>query len=340
MLPEKEMPSKNNREPHAITPMLATPVDAAFDDKEWVFELKWDGYRAIAELKKGEVHFYSRRGLSFKEKYPAITHALKKIKTDMVIDGEVVLFNEQNRPDFQKLQQYSENQHLPLIYYVFDILSWQKEDTKYLPLIERKKILKRLIRTKGTIRYSDHIEENGIAFFEKVKEDNLEGIIAKKKDSIYRPGIRTKEWLKIKHHHSQEAIIVGFTEPRRSRLHFGALLLAQYDDNKKLRYIGHTGTGFSDQTLREMIKKLQPLTIAKSPLEQKVKGNNPVTWVNPQLVCEIEFTEITRDGILRHPVFKALRTDKKPKDIKIKTEKELPVKEVVKDKTVKTKKAR
>jgi bifunctional non-homologous end joining protein LigD len=308
--------------------MLTTAVDKPFSSKDWLFELKLDGYRAIAEISKGKLLLYSRNGLNMLSRYPAIAAALEKIKTEVILDGEIVLLDESGKPDFQKLQNYPENKQYPLVYYVFDILSFHKKDLKTIPLLERKKLLKKLLKRSASIRYCDHIEENGIGFFKKIKEDNLEGIIAKKKDSLYTPDIRTKEWLKIKNHKSQEAIIVGFTAPKRSRQHFGSLLLAQYKRGK-LQYIGHAGTGFTDKTLKELMQKMQPLITAKSPFKENIKTNGPVTWVKPVLVCEIGYYEITQNGILRHPVYKGLRMDKKSKMIKAETERALAVKKII-----------
>lgn len=298
-----------------IEPMLASLGDAPFDHKDWIFELKWDGYRAIAEVDKKKIRLYSRNGLSFNERYPTIVDELSKLNMRAVLDGEVVVFNEEGKPDFQKLQHYDDNRHLPLIYYVFDILSLNNKDLKDLPLIERKKILQENLPANDIIRYSDHVEEKGIAFFEEVKKSNLEGIMAKKAENTYVTGVRTKDWLKIKHTHTREAIICGYTEPRKSRKHFGALILGEYK-NKKLHYIGHTGTGFTDKKLKEMWNMMQKLVAPTSPFDKKVPVNSPVTWVKPVVVCEIKFSEITRDGILRHPVFLRWRDDKKPSEVK------------------------
>lgn len=298
-----------------IKPMLASLGDDAFDNDNWIFELKWDGYRAIAELEKKNVKIYSRNGLSFNERYPALVTELQKLNMKAVLDGEVIVFNEENRPDFQKLQHYDDNRHLPLVYYVFDILELNNKDLKELPLIERKDILQKNLRTNEFIRFSDHIDAKGKAFFEQVKKSNLEGIMAKKADSTYVTGIRTKEWLKIKHTQTREAVITGYTEGRGSRKHFGALILGEFK-GKKLHYIGHTGTGFSDKKLKELWDIMQPLATAQSPYTVKIPVNGEVTWVKPTLVCEIKYTEITRDGILRHPVFLHLRDDKKPAEVK------------------------
>jgi bifunctional non-homologous end joining protein LigD len=313
---------------HYVKPMLATAVDKPFSNKDWLFELKLDGYRAIAEIKKGKLLLYSRNGLSLAERYPVIMTALKKIRVGAILDGEIVLLNENGKPDFQRLQSYGENDKYPLVYYVFDLLSLTGKDLTQFTLVERKLLLKKLLRKTDPVLYSGHIETKGEEFFKAIKKDDLEGIVAKKKDSFYSPGIRTREWLKIKNHKSQEAIIAGFTEPKGSRLHFGSLLLAQYK-NKKLIYIGHAGTGFSDNTLSELMKKMKLLITNKSPFDFPVSANGPVTWIKPKLVCEISYTEITNDGIMRHPVYKGLRPEKKSKTIQQGTEGSQPVKKIV-----------
>ena len=320
---------------HYIHPMLATTVDKPFNSKEWLFELKLDGYRAITEIKNSNLLLYSRNGLDLLQRFRPLATALKKIRTNMILDGEIVLINEQNRPDFQKLQNYKDNKHLPIVYYVFDLLSLQNKNLMQEPLSERKKLLKKWIKKSGTvIRYCDHIEEFGIDLYRMIKADDLEGIIAKKKESRYIPGVRTRDWLKIKYHKTQEAIITGYTAPKGSRQHFGALILAQYKKNKLL-YIGHTGTGFTEKLLKELREKMNPLITDRSPFTENIKTNAPVTWLKPVLVCEVAYSEITRDGILRHPVYKGLRTDKKSKMIKVETEGSIPVEKLVRKNKVK-----
>ena len=205
--------------PKFITPMLAKETDKPFDDKHWLFEIKWDGYRAISEIKQGEVELYSRNGNSFNTSYPIVFNALKKLKDDLVLDGEIVVLNEDGKSDFQKLQHYADNTQYPICYYVFDVLSVNGHSTYQLPLIKRKKILQQIIPKNEVIKYSDHIIENGKSFFAAAKKKDMEGIMAKKADSEYQPGVRTNEWLKIKHHKSEDLNITGFTKPTGSRKH-------------------------------------------------------------------------------------------------------------------------
>ena len=294
--------------------MLAKETEEPFDDKEWLYEIKWDGYRAIAEIDKGDVRLYSRNGNTFENSYPVVVNELKKIKANTVIDGEVVVLNDEGHPEFQLLQHYEENRHRPIQLYVFDILFLNGLNVCELPLTERKKLLQKIIPKNEVVKYSDHIMENGIAFFNVSKEKNLEGIMAKKADSQYYIGKRTNEWLKIKNNKTQEAIIAGYTDPGGARKYFGALVLG-IKDVDKLKYIGHTGSGFNQRSLKEMWDLLQPLKQTRSPFDEKVKTNMPVTWVKPKLVCEIKFTEVTRDGMLRHPIFLHLREDKPTEEV-------------------------
>jgi bifunctional non-homologous end joining protein LigD len=312
----------NRRIAHSVKPMLATFVSQAFDNEDWIFELKLDGFRAIAEVRNKKLLLYSRSGISIKQKYPAIAAALRKLTHEVILDGEIVLLNNNQRPDFQALQHYSPANGGNIVYYVFDLLWLDGKDIKVLPLIARKKLLKKSLRKNKAIKYCDHIEKYGKDFFKTVKMDDMEGIMAKKKDSLYHPGTRTKEWLKIKHQKSQDAIIVGYTEPNGARLHFGSLLLAQYR-NKKLIYIGQVGTGFGVKLQEEILSRLKKVYTNRSPFDQRIRSIQRVQWVKPELVCEVGYTEITRDGLLRHPVFKGLRTDKK--SYTIRKENDIPI---------------
>ena len=294
--------------------MLARETELPFDDKDWLFEIKWDGYRAISEINQGKVELYSRNGNSFNTSYPVVLHALEKMKTDLVLDGEIVVLNGDGKSDFQKLQHYEDNTQYPICYYVFDVLSVNGSNTTNLPLIERKKLLQKIIPKGQVIKYSDHIGEHGKAFFEAAGKKDMEGIMAKKADSLYYPGTRTNEWLKIKLHKSAEVIIAGFTKPTGARKYFGALVLG-IRSKDKLQYAGHTGSGFSQTGLEEMYKKLKPLVKKQSPFDEVIKTNAPVTWVKPLLIAEVKFTEWTNDNKMRHPIFLRLRNDKKINEV-------------------------
>lgn len=298
-----------------IPAMLAKEKKEAFSDENWIYEIKWDGYRAIAEVNNGVVKLYSRNGNSFNDIYPLITNELKALSINAVIDGEIVVLNEQGEPDFQKLQHYDANRHLPLQFCAFDLLELNGKKLYEIPLLQRKAKLQKLLSGNASIKYSDHIDTDGESFFKAISDRNMEGIMAKRKDSLYYPGRRSADWLKIKHHKSDDAIIAGFTEPRGGRKYFGALVLGVYEDDGKFKYIGHTGSGFHATLLKEVSAQLQSLIIEKSPFNERVKTNMPVTWVKPELVCELKFTEWTSDGKLRHPIFLRMRPDKKPSQV-------------------------
>jgi bifunctional non-homologous end joining protein LigD len=294
--------------------MLAKPHEKAFDDEDWIFEIKWDGYRAVADLSKNEPLFYSRNGISFLSKFDKVSQDFENQKQKMILDGEIVAYDENGRPNFQLLQQIGDNPDLALVYQVFDLLWLNGHSTEELPLIQRKELLKDALIETDVIKYCDHIPEKGVEFFNQMKKMKLEGMIAKKSDSFYIENHRSSDWLKIKFTNTEEAIICGFTEPRGAREGFGALILGKYID-EKLIYSGHTGTGFNNESLNLLHERLKKLVIKTSPFETIPKTNMPVTWVKPELVCEIKYSEITKDGIFRHPVFVAIREDKNPEEI-------------------------
>ncbi|MDO5524046.1 MAG: DNA ligase D, partial [Bacteroidia bacterium] len=296
-----------------ITPMLASPVDEPFDGDDWVFEIKWDGYRAIADNTE-ELRFYSRNGLSFLTKYPDIEASLEKQQHKMIMDGEIVAYNEDGNPDFQTLQHYGENLEAPLIFHVFDLLYLNGHSTKDLTLLQRKELLKEALTETPHLKYCDHVENDGKAFYETIQKADLEGMIAKKKSGSYHEGVRSTEWLKIKNHKTDEAVIVGYTEPRGSRKYFGSLILGRYID-RKLNYAGHAGSGFNDASLKEIHKQLQPLVTEKMPFGTKPAVNAPPTWLKPELVASIKYTKITNDGLFRHPVFLGIREDVSAHDL-------------------------
>jgi bifunctional non-homologous end joining protein LigD len=288
--------------------MLAQEVAEPFDNDNWIYEIKWDGYRAIAEIIDGEVRLYSRNSKMFNSAYPIIVDELKKIKSNLVLDGEVVAINEQGKPDFQQLQDYMKNSDVNLCFYVFDLLYINGSNICEEPLIERKRLLRQALPSSDIIKYADHVIGEGKAFFEVVKDADLEGMMAKKMDTSYYPGKRVSTWLKIKHHKSIDAYIAGYTAPKGERQYFGSLVLAIKEENK-LRYIGNVGTGFNFKKLETIHKLLSNNVIQKSPFDRKIQGLNNVTWVNPKVICEVTYSEMTKDGILRHPVFVEIKKE-------------------------------
>jgi bifunctional non-homologous end joining protein LigD len=310
--------SLRRRNTELLKPMLAETADEPFDDPDWIFEIKYDGYRALADLDgTGNVELYSRNLLSFNNTYYPVHEELTKIGHDALLDGEIVVEDENGRSHFQLLQNYLSGNHGPLKYYVFDLLRLDGNNLTSLSLIERKELLKLLLKNQKlkTIFYSDHIEEKGKAFYDAALKNKLEGIMAKNAKGAYHPGSRSREWLKIKISSEQEAVIGGITEPRGSRKLFGSLLLGVYE-NGKLKYVGHCGTGFNEETLHNLYSKFEPYFISKSPFENAVKSNTKAQWVEPKFVCQVKFTEWTKDGSMRHPVFVGLRKDKNPLEVK------------------------
>jgi bifunctional non-homologous end joining protein LigD len=300
--------------PHRIRPMLATSIKKPFDHPDWIFEVKWDGYRTIAEISNGDVSLYSRNLISLNKKFLPVADALLRLKVDAVLDGEIVVVDDRGHPDFQILQNYQKSGRGNLIYYVFDLLHFQGHDLTGLPLLTRKKLLQKILPHSSEIKFSDHILKEGLLFFDVVKKKGLEGIIAKHSQSVYRIGRRSRQWLKLKTQLTQEGVIAGFTEPRGSRKYFGSLVLGVFK-GKELIYIGHSGGGFAATTLKEIRQKLDPLIQKKCPFKIEPETNMPVTWVKPELVCELTFHGWTDEGVMRQPVFLRLREDKSAREV-------------------------
>ncbi|WMJ75216.1 DNA ligase D [Cytophagaceae bacterium ABcell3] len=314
--------------PTNVKPMLATLLDEPFDSDEWLYEIKWDGYRAVAEVVYDKVYLYSRNGKAFNDHFPKIVDALKKMGVKAVFDGEVVAVDEKGSARFDIIQNYKRTQEGNIVYYVFDILYLEGYNLTSLTLSERKKILEKILPDdNGIIRYNGHVEREGKRFFELVEKNELEGIIAKRKAGVYQTGTRSREWLKIKTQRRQEAVIVGITEPKGGRKHFGALLLGLYEGND-LRYIGRVGGGFDERLLKEVYQDLEPLFSDTTPLKNVPKLNQKVQWVVPEKVCEVKFQEWTSEGLLRQPIFLGMREDKPVEDVVM--EKEKPVAKVLK----------
>ncbi len=308
--------------PYRVKPMLATLAKEPFDHPDWVFEVKWDGYRAIAEIKDSKVALYSRNLLSLKQKFAPIAESLQTLPFEAVLDGEIVVVNEQGQADFQLLQNYQKSGKGFLIYYVFDLLYFNGCDLTNLPLLKRKELLKKILPPAKNIKFSDHVAREGVLFFQVVKDKGLEGIVAKHARSPYRAARRSREWLKIKTALTQEGVIAGFTEPKGGRQYFGSLVLWAYAGDE-LVFIGHSGGGFGEDSLRDIWEKLQPLVQDACPFKVEPHTNAPVTWVKPQLVCEVTFSGWTGEGLMRHPVFARRRDDKDPRDVVRETPEEM-----------------
>ncbi|HXI00083.1 MAG TPA: DNA ligase D [Sphingobacteriaceae bacterium] len=311
--------------PAAFKPMLATLVDKPFDDPDWLYEIKWDGYRAVALVNKGKVELISRNKKSFDAKFYPVHQALTKWKINAVLDGELVVLNDKGRSDFGSLQNWRSEADGELVFYVFDMLWYDGKNLVDLPLRERRTVLEEMLPAEDMIRLSKTFDASGTDFFDAASKMELEGIIAKKANSTYSPDRRSKEWLKIKINKRQEVIIAGFTRNEGSAKTFSSLLLGVYEHGS-LQYAGKVGTGFSDKLQKEMMAMFKPLIVAESPFNHVPDYNKPsrfrpnppkanATWLKPELVCEVSFTEVTGDGVFRHPSFEGMRVDKNAKDV-------------------------
>ena len=317
--------------PENIDPMLAILVDKPFDDPDWVFEVKWDGYRTIVFLNNGKVQLQSRNNKSFTKKYYPITDSLEKWNINAVLDGEIIVNNNNGVSDFNAMQNWNNESDGELILYVFDILWYEGKNLMELTILERQSILREVLPgNEDNIRISEVFPSNGKDLFNAAEKLGLEGIVAKKSNSTYSQGKRSKSWLKIKAYKRQEVVIGGFTLNEGSGKLFSALLLGVYE-NKSLKYVGKVGTGFTDNLKNELLKKFKSLSIGSSPFDVEPDVNQPsrfqhktgktsVVWLRPEMICEVSFAEVTEDGVFRQPSFKGLRTDKKAKDVVRETE--------------------
>ncbi|WP_293309548.1 DNA ligase D [Pedobacter sp. UBA5917] len=312
--------------PKNIKPMLATLVDEPFDDPNWQYEVKWDGYRALAFINKGKVEIFSRNNKSFNEKFYPIYDLLNDWKINAVLDGEILVLNDKGISNFGSLQNWRSEADGELVFYVFDILWYEGKNLMELPLDQRQAVLSEVLPTDDDrVRLGKVFKASGVDFFDAAQRMGLEGIIAKKTDSTYVSDRRSKEWLKIKVHKRQEVVIAGFTKNADTSKAFSSLLLGVYEKGK-LQYVGKVGTGFSDKMQKTMMEQFKPLVVDKSPFDSIPDVNKPsrfrpnppkakATWLKPQLVCEVAFTEVTDDGVFRHPSFQGMRDDKKAKDV-------------------------
>lgn len=305
--------------PASIKPQLATLVEAPPTGDQWLHELKFDGYRMLAHMKGGNVQFFSRNGKDWTSKFANLTKALTTLPvTTAIFDGEVVVVDEKGNSSFQRLQQAMGTGRATFIFHIFDVIYLDGYSLMSVPLIERKSVLEKLLsadKTKGQLRYSDHVVGEGEQFFKQACQYDLEGIISKLADSPYE-STRNKNWLKVKCNRRQEFVIVGYTPSKKAFPGFGSLILGVYDHGK-LIYSGRVGTGFSIKQRLELQAKLDQIAQSAMPFATKPKdpGLRDAHWAKPKLVAEVEFTEWTADGSVRHPSFKGLRADKKPADV-------------------------
>ncbi len=319
--------------PTAVHPMLATSVDEPFDDPDWLFEIKWDGYRAVAFIAKGKVRLVSRNQNDLTAQYPELHNLAASIKAETaILDGEIVALDEEGRSSFSLMQQRTgirdggrrttARRDIPVLYYVFDLLYLDGYDLHRVPLEQRKNALARIIDSTGVdstgpVRYSDHFSQ-GKTLFDVAKQKGLEGILAKRRDSYYEER-RSQAWLKVKITQTLDCVIGGYTDPEGSRAYFGSIVLGLYDENKDLIHVGQAGSGFDQAMLKEIWDELHKRETDRSPFPHGVEALRKVHWVKAELVAEIKFSEWTHataegGAKLRAPVFLGLREDKDPED--------------------------
>jgi len=316
--------------PHAIHPMLASLIDKPFDDDNWLYEIKWDGYRAVTFLDGKSVRLVSRKQNDLTAAYPELHDLPQWVKAEKaILDGEIVALDDEGRSSFSLMQQRTgagegarrirrTRDDIPIAYYAFDLLYLEGYDLMQEELETRKQLLRSIISGNELLRFSDHYIGQGTALFQAAAQRGLEGIIAKHRTSCYEQK-RSREWLKIKIVRQQECVIGGYTEPRGARENFGSLVLGLYDDKGRLVPVGQAGSGFTEQTHAQMWKRLEKLATTRNPFFGKIESDRRVHFVKPELVAEIRFTEWTHEGQsggmkMRAPVFQGLRLDKEPSE--------------------------
>ena len=324
----QSLDGKNWPMPSVIHPMLATSAEDPFDDPAWLYEIKWDGYRAVAFIENGMLRLVSRTQNDLTVQFSELKDIPKFVKAKTaVLDGEIVALDADGRSSFSLMQQrtgirkwgqrVAGNSEIQVLYYAFDLIYFDGHDLRRLPLDQRKQALATLVVPEGPLRISDHFDQ-GKTLFAAAKQQGLEGILAKKRDSCYEEK-RTRDWLKIKITDTIDCVIGGYTEPEGTRQYFGSIVLGMYNKNGQLIHVGQAGTGFTYATLKEHWKKLEKLKTTQNPFHGHVEALRKVHWVKPELVAEIKFTEWTHESAdggmkLRAPVFLRLRDDKKPEE--------------------------
>jgi bifunctional non-homologous end joining protein LigD len=318
--------------PTVIHPMLATPIAKAFDNPDWLFELKWDGYRAVAFIDDGRLRLVSRNQNDLTAQFSELGTIPKFVSAGRaILDGEIVALDDEGRPSFSLMQQRTGFQPgkrrlpgregVPVVYYAFDLLYLDGFDLRRVVLEQRKGLLQDRIAAGTVIHFSDHYAEKGLDLFAAAKQRGLEGIVAKRRGSAYQER-RSNDWLKIKITQRQECVIGGYTDPEGSREYFGALVLGLYDRQGRLIHVGQVGTGFDHKTLKEIFARMQPLKTKQNPFHGEIGGLRKVHFVRPELVAEIKFGEWTHETAeggmkLRAPVFMGLRADKSAEECRL-----------------------
>src|SRR5215467_5469109 len=313
--------------PTRVEPMLATLVEQPFSDPNWLFEIKWDGVRAMAWIANGALMLRSRNNIDITMRYPELSALPKRFAgRDAILDGEIVALDARGRGDFQRLQERmhvrapgeKQIRETPAVYFAFDLVYCDGYDLRDAPLLERKQLLQRMLHANERFRYADHQPEHGKELYELAKENGLEGIVAKRADSRYVSD-RSTSWAKLKVSQTLDAAVGGWTEARTEAIPFGSLLLGLYE-GKKLRFIGHVGSGFDGKKHAELSGRFKELRAVASPFENVPETNEKPFWIKPELVARVKFGGWTQEKYLRHPVFIGLREDLKPEECKRESE--------------------
>jgi bifunctional non-homologous end joining protein LigD len=332
--PAKLPGAKATSMPSDIRVALASLAKEPFSNPNWLFEIKWDGERVLAYIREGKAELRSRSGRNITHQFPELRALPKQLKAlEAIVDGEIVVLDKQGRSDFQRLQNRflsttppaTVQEAWPVTFYIFDILYCDGYDLRQAPLLERKRLLQALLETSNAIRFSDHQMEKGKELYELARKQGLEGILAKQAQSTYASG-RTRNWLKLKIVHEMDVVIGGWTAPRKTRPHLGALLMGMYKD-EKLIYVGSVGTGFSNELLKATHDRLRRIEVPKCPFVHEPKLSEPPRWVKPKIVARVKYGMWTSDNKVRQPVFIAFRRDLKASDCRMEGEIPLPVRE-------------
>ncbi len=297
--------------PGNIAPMALTLSQEPFNDPEWQFEIKWDGFRMVAYCSGERVNLSSGRNNNFNKRFSSIKTELQRLKLNAVLDGEVVKLDEHGSPNFSNI--ITPNQKGHTVFYVFDLLWYEGRNILDLPLFQRRRVLKSVLGKSDIVRFSDHVDEKGIELFELVEKHRVEGIVAKHKQSVYSPGYRTNQWLKIKIGKQVEAFVAGYLFDK-DKQGISSLIIGRKIENE-YKYIGlvEVGVGnltmkkvFDAKTSKKSIFSTVPIVNIKSPFRTPIK-NAEVIWLKPELKCEVKYLELDRFGVMRHPSFKGLR---------------------------------
>lgn len=289
-----------------IKPMISGELSRPFDNKEWLFEFHLGGFRVIASIEDNCASVYSHKNQIFNDDFPLLVNDLQKISINVVLDGEIVMLDENGKPDIQKLLSFRENGSSPVYYYAFDLLSFHGQSLLKVPLIQRKELLKKVIKNFEYVKYADHVIENGCDLFKSATKSKLEGIWAKKTDGLYYPGKKSNEWLKICNKSSKEVVICGFTKPSVKDKRIGALITG-FEENGNLSYSGHVVAGLDEFRIQELYTQLIPLVTDTSPFNCEVKSKKDIIWVHPKIKCEVKYLDMAKDHRMFHPVFLSIK---------------------------------